>query len=508
MRVWPGVFKAVAVSLACGSMFTATLVMGAISRTINIPSGRYAAYTVPDPGDDLQLDLVADAGVKITDSWVEVADGSDDVLWQRTLKTEAKHTYNIGLVLSSREWVWIRGEYQKPGGGGIAGLPPKFDAMVPGVDIDVEGVEEDAEESAGAVLCVSNGMKTVTIRKVEPTSRFPSASVLLEGGSGRVKVWQNANKTGLVTLPKTFAASELPRTLWLEPVSASASVRDTELKVSYTCPNGSRTEDKVKLTILKVAIDPTWDIITEGDDSEDFKAVVTPAGLSGLTYAWSWQPIIANGGNNPAVTFSAPNATITHVDQAHWYAVPDARCASNQVSEYRLWCAVSIGGANCSNSAALSVQLVDPGAETVPEYEITGGPSIAFNAASNWWYVSGVGTMARQVTLTTNWWLHANSEFTAKLQAHENQHSQDLVNGFDGHTFVTVPELYARISPFTNPTSTGLVSKINQELELYKADELAELVSLVDGLEVRAYNVSDGVAPDYYYSNCGRFIYP
>jgi hypothetical protein len=40
------------------------------------------------------------------------------------------------------------------------------------------------------------------------------------------------------------------------------------------------------------------------------------------------------------------------------------------------------------------------------------------------------------------------------------------------------------------------------------ADEEAELLSLVDGFEVRAYNVSDGVAPDYYYSNCGRFTYP
>jgi hypothetical protein len=94
------------------------------------------------------------------------------------------------------------------------------------------------------------------------------------------------------------------------------------------------------------------------------------------------------------------------------------------------------------------------------------------------------------------------------MQAHENQHSQDLVNGFDGHEFMTVAEFYARISPLTDATSTGLVSKINQELVQYTADEEAELLSLQNGLEVRAYNVSDGVAPDYYYSNCGRFTYP
>lgn len=259
--------------------------------------------------------------------------------------------------------------------------------------------------------------------------------------------------------------------------------------------------------VLKVDIEPTWDIVAEGDDSEVFKATVTPAGLSGITYAWIWQAI-TNGGNTPSVTFTAPSAATTQVDRAHWYAVPDARCASNQVSDYRLWCTVSIGGVSCSNYATMSVKLVDPAAETEAEYAFTNGPWIAFNAASNWWYVSGVGTLARQVTLTTNWMLHANSEFTAKIRAHENQHSQDLVNGFDGHEFMTVREFYARISPLTDPTSTGLVSKINQEIALYTADEYTEVFSLKAGFEVRAYNVSDGVGPDYFYSNCGRYTYP
>jgi hypothetical protein len=280
--------------------------------------------------------------------------------------------------------------------------------------------------------------------------------------------------------------------------------------VSVECKSPSTTPIKQNLTInvLKVDIDPTWDIVTEGDDSENFKAVVTPAGLSGLTYAWSWQPVITNGGNNPSVTFSAASAATTHVDRAHWYAVPDARCASNQVSDYRLWCTVSIGGVSCSNSATMSVQLVDPAAETIPAFQITGSPTTAYNAGSNLWYVSGAGTLARQVSFTTNWWLHPNSEFTAKLQAHEGQHTQDCINGFDGHQFVTVGELFARISPLTDPTSTGLVAKIVAEWTQYYADEQTEYNSLEAGFEVRAYNVSDTVAPDYYYSNCGRFTYP
>lgn len=151
----------------------------------------------------------------------------------------------------------------------------------------------------------------------------------------------------------------------------------------------------------------------------------------------------------------------------------------------------------------MSVKLVDPASETVLEYNITGGHSVAYNTNSNWWYVSGTRTVARSVVLTTNWWLHANSEFTAKMQLHENQDSQDFVNGFDGHTFVTIHEFYARISDFTDSTLTGLISKINSEYLRYMDDEVEELNSLADGFDIRAYNVSDGVSPDYSYSNCG-----
>jgi hypothetical protein len=74
----------------------------------------------------------------------------------------------------------------------------------------------------------------------------------------------------------------------------------------------------------------------------------------------------------------------------------------------------------------------------------------------------------------------ADSEFTAKIQAHENQHSQDLVNGFDGHEFVTVAEFYARISTLTDPTAHGLVNKISQEYVQYMTDEGTELSLLLD----------------------------
>jgi len=290
--------------------------------------------------------------------------------------------------------------------------------------------------------------------------------------------------------------------LYVEGIAPGSST------LSWSYSGQSDCEDEIQVTVFNVDIYPIWDIVKEGDDSGDYKAIVTPSGLSSLNYSWSWDAV-TNGGNNPSVTYSAPNVATIHVDQAHWYAVPDARCASNTVSDYQLLCTVSIGGTTCSNSATMSVQLADPAAEaTSTNLTLTGGPSRAFNSASNYWYVSGTGTLARQCAITTNWWLHTTSEFTAKVQAHENQHGQDIINGFDGHKFVSVAEFHARIEPLTDPTSTGLVNKINQEYIQYMADEQTEYNSLNAGFEVRAYNVSDGIAPDYYYSNCGRFIYP
>ena len=262
-----------------------------------------------------------------------------------------------------------------------------------------------------------------------------------------------------------------------------------------------------RIIVPKVEITPSTATVIEGADSGDFEAIVTPTGLSGLTYEWEWEAYAASG-NTPSVTYTAPNAAKTQVARAHWYAFPDDRCAADTVCDYLLRCTVRIGDVACSSSARMSVQLVTPAARTEPKYEITGGATVAYDPTNQLWYVAGTGSLSRQVVFTTDWWLHANSEFTAKIQAHENQHRQDFLNGFDGHTFVTVPEFYARISSLVDPTSAGLVSKITAEYVQYMSDEEAELLSLVDGLEVRAYNVSDGVAPDYAYSNYGRFTYP
>ena len=368
------------------------------------------------------------------------------------------------------------------------GVPDRDDAYVEGDDPDLVAVQIRHPKGLPIALAWSNDIIHLYERR--------SKKYGLSATSRNARVGCNFS-TNHPHAPYKGFDDEI---LYVEGISLGSTF------LSLTGPGG--ITDRIKINVLKVDIDPIWDIVTEGDDSGDFKAVVSPAGLSGLNYSWSWQTV-TNGGNNPSVAFSTPNDATTHVDQTHWYAVPDARCASNTVSDYQLWCTVSIGGAVCSNSARMSVQLVDPAAKTASSnLTLIGGPSRAYNSASNCWYVSGTGTLVRQCILYTNWWLHSNSEFTAKTQAHENQHSQDIISGFDGHNFVTVAEFYARIVPLTDPTATGLVNKINNEYLQYLTDEQAEYISLNAGFEVRAYNVSDGVAPDYYYSNCGRFTYP
>jgi hypothetical protein len=255
-----------------------------------------------------------------------------------------------------------------------------------------------------------------------------------------------------------------------------------------------------------VEIEPTFDVVTDGDDSEVFTATVTPSGLSGLTYEWTWSAE-SGAGDNPAADFTTPNANQTAVQQAHWYAHPDDACDAQEISTYTLTCTVKHGGQPvCSDTANLSVTTLEPAGETTPPI-LQGFPSISFDSTQGVYYVSGVGTLGR-ISAQVNIYLPAASQFQAKTETHENQHKTDFDNGYDGHDFVIVAEFFARIQNFTDSTQAGLVAQISAEAEAYSQDEANEIESVRGCLEVRAYQQSEPVAPQYWYHNCGQYTCP
>lgn len=255
-----------------------------ISQSVAVPEETCAAYVVPADGSDLQLTITKGSGVKkILSADTSLQDASDSVQWLRDSPAENgpadQYVFKIGAVRSSQEYVSIHGTFQREGGGGDGGTstPSTFDVDVPGVDIDIDGVTEENEETTGGCIAWNgdddnhnqtpdkeesgavageNDLLKITIGKVEPSTRLTGTVTLSASAGGeKIKLWTSATKEAPVTLPKTYATpSELPKDLWVEGVAASGAERDVELKVSYT-NKGKTTEDKVKLTVAKADLD-------------------------------------------------------------------------------------------------------------------------------------------------------------------------------------------------------------------------------------------------------------
>jgi hypothetical protein len=317
------------------------------------------------------------------------------------------------------------------------------------------------------------------------------------------------------TLQGTPASGAAGGTLQMNRDQTGSTTIKVKLKQDWedsgTPPQASETTESpdstgVQYAVLKVEITPPSDIATEGADSETFEAVVTPSGLSGLAYQWTWESP-SGAGNNPSVNFSNPTDFQTRVLNSHWYALPNDICDAELASDYTITCTVSPNGQElCVASATLSVRLRTQAGETTPP-SIQGFPNIAFDPSNNVYKVSGVGSLTRTLA-NVQILLDANSEFRTKAEAHENQHKQDYDNGFRGHEFYTVAEFFDQIDDLTDPSQTNLVAKIQAKANQYRQNEDQDILSVFDCLEVSAYQASDPVAPQYKYHNCGQYTCP
>lgn len=138
---------------------------------------------------------------------------------------------------------------------------------------------------------------------------------------------------------------------------------------------------------------------------------------------------------------------------------------------------------------------------------LQGFPSMSYSSTQGLYYVSGLGTLSR-IPAHADVYLPAASQFWAKIEDHENQHKTDFDNGFDGHEFVIEAEFYSRIQNLTNLTQAGLIAAIQAEIQAYYQDEANEINSARGCLEIRAYQVSDLIDPQYRYHNCGQYTCP
>lgn len=221
----------------------------------------------------------------------------------------------------------------------------------------------------------------------------------------------------------------------------------------------------------------------------------------------TWSHTVASGGgNNPDVTFSAPNGMTTSTN-GHWFALPNRECpATNCASTYNILCTVdfSLGFAvRLSVGTSLTVNACWNPAGVTPSATITGGPIIGFDSSRNLWVVTGSGSLTRNAP-AAQVLVSSLSQFYQKTVTHENVHVQQWQSG----TFsdlLTVQGLMQVLSPLTDVTQTGLIQRIGSASNTWFAQQEQLYVSRLSNAERQAHSTSDPLTPRYLYQNCGRY---
>jgi hypothetical protein len=68
-----------------------------------------------------------------------------------------------------------------------------------------------------------------------------------------------------------------------------------------------------------------------------------------------------------------------------------------------------------------------------------------------------------------------------------------------------VSSLMTQLSPLTDATQAGLITKINNASDNWFNGQQTIYNSRLPAAEKDAYDVSDAIAPQYLYQNCGRY---
>jgi len=98
----------------------------------------------------------------------------------------------------------------------------------------------------------------------------------------------------------------------------------------------------------------------------------------------------------------------------------------------------------------------------------------------------------------------ASSQFRTKAETHEDRHAYQWTTGMNVD-LLQIADLMTHLSPLTDATQAGLQTKINNEFIAWYNAQIAIANNRRNAAEKDAYSVSDAIAPQYLYQNCGRF---
>src|SRR6185503_4419150 len=175
----------------------------------------------------------------------------------------------------------------------------------------------------------------------------------------------------------------------------------------------TRSFDSASTPGVSISITPSQTV----KDGETASLSVTVTGDTPTAYKWGYSSP-RGAANSPQVSFSAATSASTDVTAAHWFANPDSPCGASFNAPYTISCVITLSnGKKKTLKTTLTVNALWSPAVDTPPPTMTGGPTIAFNTASNLWVVASSGSLAR-VTTSATIYIPSSSQFYNKTLTH------------------------------------------------------------------------------------------
>jgi hypothetical protein len=274
----------------------------------------------------------------------------------------------------------------------------------------------------------------------------------------------------------------------------------------------SNESPEITISIIKIAIQvPNWhNAIMEGRDSGDFEVILTPAQPS-ATYSWraTWPE---DAGNDPSVTFNAPNSRIAKIKKARWYAKPDSQWAaiSSEPSWYQIHADVKIHGVSITASTsgeedigdAVQVFVADSDAVVLWKHYLD-DDTIEVGQVGLYWKVIDKGNFRRHMVSSSDinyGGLPGTSEFYNIVKAHELVHVDQINNQIPWVEMWDVDAFYT--NKLANPafmvgSEAGLWAAIYGMIMVWNRDNMDVWNSYTCEREWAAFEAEYSISPFY-----------
>ena len=360
-----------------------------------------------------------------------------------------------------------------------------------------------------------------------PGTYTPSVPPVAEAGSDQiVSVGDTVNFDGSgstgcnLSYSWDFGADATPATGTGDMPSCSYSTIGAKT-VTLTVTDDEGTTASDTLTVTAVSIESKT--VNDGE-SVDFEVL---GAERATVFSWGWETPSDLGlnpdvGNSPAVVFSPTDSRETTIDNAKWYAYPNRDCpsdagpAADKRSIYTITCEMTFpGGMSFTAESTLTVnvpwvlagflQIGFSGSPTIAQWNAIMGSDRQGHYPANYSQseVTGRGTIQRIIRSQTA--VPAASQFYAKVQAHEQVHSNQVNTGL-ASSYYTIDDLWANhLTDLTADNQADLEILIQWAVEDFIFAENERIRSLLPQLKRAAYQVSDPISPQYLYQRCGRF---